>query len=79
MFLVPRVSVPIDVETLAVFDHLAAVTGMSRGQAIALWLADTSSSARSYADKVSLLRSSLPDDVSCKLAIKTIAGTKKCD
>lgn len=36
-----RVSVPIDAETLAVFERLAKVSSQSTGKAIAEWLADT--------------------------------------
>ena len=36
-----RVSVPIDAETLAVFERLAKVSSTSTGKAIAEWLADT--------------------------------------
>jgi hypothetical protein len=35
------VSVPIDAETLAVFERLAKASSMSTGKAIAEWLADT--------------------------------------
>jgi len=36
-----RVSVPIDAETLAVFERLAKASSQSTGKAIAEWLADT--------------------------------------
>jgi hypothetical protein len=36
-----RVSVPIDAETLAVFNRLAKASSQSTGKAIAEWLADT--------------------------------------
>lgn len=37
----PRVSVPIDGDTLAVFERLAKAGNMSTGRAMAEWLADT--------------------------------------
>ena len=45
-----RVTVPIDVDVLAVFERLAAASGTSVGKAMGTWLADTVEGAEAMAD-----------------------------
>ena len=45
-----RVTVPIDVDVLAVFERLAAASGTSVGKAMGTWLADTVEGAQAMAD-----------------------------
>lgn len=52
-----RVSVPIDAETLAVFERLAKVSSQSTGKAIAEWLADTVEGAELMASTMERARS----------------------
>jgi hypothetical protein len=51
-----RVSVPIDAETLAVFERLAKVSSQSTGKAIAEWLADTVEAAELMASTMERAR-----------------------
>lgn len=51
-----RVSVPIDAETLAVFERLAKVSGSSTGKAIAEWLSDTVEGAEMMASTMERAR-----------------------
>ena len=52
-----RVSVPIDSDTLAVFERLAKVSGSSTGKAIAEWLSDTVEGAELMASTMERARS----------------------
>jgi hypothetical protein len=52
----PRVSVPLDAETLAVFQRLGKAGNMSTGGAIAEWLRDTIEAAEFMAGKMEQAR-----------------------
>ena len=52
----PRVSVPLDSETLAVFQRLGKAGNMSTGGAIAEWLRDTVEAAEFMAQKMEAAR-----------------------
>lgn len=52
----PRVSVPLDAETLAVFQRLANAANMGVGAAIAEWLNDTIEAAEFMASKMEQAR-----------------------
>lgn len=52
----PRVSVPLDAETLAVFQRLGKAGNMSTGGAIAEWLRDTVEAAEFMASKMEAAR-----------------------
>ena len=52
----PRVSVPIDGDTLAVFERLAKASNMSTGKAMAEWLRDTVEAAELMAATVERAR-----------------------
>lgn len=52
----PRVSVPIDAETLAVFERLAKAGNMSTGKAMAEWLSDTVEAAELMASTMERAR-----------------------
>lgn len=52
----PRVSVPINVETLAVFERLAKAGNLSTGRAIAEWLQDTVEAAEVMASTMERAR-----------------------
>jgi hypothetical protein len=52
----PRVSVPIDGDTLAVFERLAKAGNMSTGKAIAEWLSDTIEAAELMASTLERAR-----------------------
>ena len=53
----PRVSVPVTVEVLAVFERLAKVGNMSTGRAMAEWLGDTVEAAELMASTMERARS----------------------
>jgi hypothetical protein len=52
----PRISVPVDAETLAVFQRLAKAGNMSTGGAIAEWLQETVEAAEFMASKMEQAR-----------------------
>lgn len=52
----PRVSVPVDAETLAVFERLAKAGNMSTGKAMAEWLKDTMEAAEMMASTMERAR-----------------------
>lgn len=52
----PRVSVPVDAETLAVFERLAKAGNMSTGKAMAEWLSDTVEAAQLMASTMERAR-----------------------
>jgi hypothetical protein len=52
----PRVSVPVDAETLAVFERLAKAGNMSTGRAMAEWLKDTMEGAEMMASTMERAR-----------------------
>lgn len=52
----PRVSVPIDGDTLAVFERLAKAGNMSTGRAVAEWLSDTVEAAELMASTMERAR-----------------------
>jgi hypothetical protein len=52
----PRISVPVDNETLAIFERLAKAGNMSTGRAIAEWLSDTVEAAELMASTMERAR-----------------------
>ena len=52
----PRISVPVDGETLAIFERLAKAGNMSTGRAIAEWLSDTVEAAELMASTMERAR-----------------------